>query len=85
MEEALCETTVLRQFAGLNLERISDETTILNLRRLFEKYGLVSGILRVINGCLGDRGLMLRQGMVVDATIIHAPSSAKNKDGKRAL
>lgn len=83
MEEALYETTILRQFAGLNLERIPDETTILNFRRLLEKYELAAGILQVINGYLGDRGLLLRQGTVVDATIIHAPSSTKNKDGKR--
>ncbi|KPB54042.1 hypothetical protein ALP18_200350 [Pseudomonas amygdali pv. myricae] len=44
---------------------------------------MAGGILQVINGYLGDRGLMLRQGTVVDATIIHAPSSTKNKDGKR--
>ena len=60
-----------------------DETTILNFRRLLEKHELAGGILQVINGYLGDRGLMLRQGTVVDATIIHASSSTKNKDGKR--
>jgi IS5 family transposase len=48
-----------------------------------EKHELAGGILQVINGYLGDRGLMLRHGTVVDATIIHAPSSTKNKDGKR--
>jgi len=83
MEEALYETTILRQFAGLSLERIPDETTILNFRRLLEKHELVAGILAVINGYLGDRGLSLRQGTIVDATLIHAPSSTKNKDGKR--
>lgn len=83
MEESLYETTILRQFAGLNLDRTPDETTILNFRRLLEKHELAGGILQVINGYLGDRGLMLRQGTVVDATIIHAPSSTKNKDGKR--
>ncbi|RMR32319.1 Mobile element protein, partial [Pseudomonas syringae pv. coriandricola] len=83
MEEALYETTILRQFAGLSLDRIPDETTILNFRRLLEKHELAGGILQVINGYLGDRGLMLRQGTVVDAKIIHAPSSTKNKDGKR--
>ena len=77
------ETDVLRQFAGLHLDRIPDETTILNFRRLLEKHELAGGILQVINGYLGDRGLMLRQGTVVDATIIHAPSSIKNQDGKR--
>ncbi|AHC75142.1 hypothetical protein CSB95_5616 [Pseudomonas aeruginosa] len=50
MEEALYETTILRQFAGLNLERIPDETTILNFRRLLEKHELAAGILAVING-----------------------------------
>jgi IS5 family transposase len=83
MEEALYETTILRQFAGLSLERIPDETTILNFRRLLEKNELAAGILAVINGYLGDRGLSLRQGTIVDATLINAPSSTKNKDGKR--
>ena len=83
MEEALYETTILRQFAGLSLERIPDETTILNFRRLLEKHELAVGILAVINGYLGDRGLSLRQGTIVDATLINAPSSTKNKDGKR--
>lgn len=83
IEEALYETTILRQFAGLSLERIPDETTILNFRRLLEKHELAAGILAVINGYLGDRGLSLRQGTIVDATLINAPSSTKNKDGKR--
>jgi IS5 family transposase len=84
MEESLFGTTILRQFAGLHLDRIPDETTILNFRRLFEKNHLAGGILEVINGYLSDRGLMLRQGTIVDATIIHAPTSTKNKEGKRA-
>ncbi|MFU6991488.1 IS5 family transposase [Pseudomonas paraeruginosa] len=83
MEEALYETTILRQFAGLSLERIPDETTILNFRRLLEKHELAVGILAVINGYLGDRGLSLRQGTIVDATLIHAPSSTKNQDKQR--
>jgi IS5 family transposase len=66
----------------LNLERIPDETTILNFRRLLEKHELAGGILVVINGYLGDRGLSLRQGTIVDATLIHAPSSTKNQGGK---
>ena len=83
MEEALYETTILRQFAGLSLERIPDETTILNFRRLLERHELAVGILAVINSYLGDRGLSLRQGTIVDATLINAPSSTKNKDKKR--
>ncbi|KPW81850.1 ISPssy, transposase, partial [Pseudomonas syringae pv. coriandricola] len=50
---------------------------MLNFRRLLEKHELAGAILQVINGYLGDRGLMLRQVTVVDATIIHAPSSTK--------
>jgi IS5 family transposase len=83
MEDALYETTILRQFSGLSLERIPDETTILNFRRLLEKHKLDAGIIGVINCYLGDRGLSLRQATIVDATLIHAPNSTKNKDGKR--
>ncbi len=54
MEEALYGTTILRQFAGLSLDRIPDETAILNFRRLFEKHELAGGILQIINGYLGD-------------------------------
>lgn len=75
MEEALYETTTLRQFSGLHLDRIPDETTILNFRRLLEKHELAGWILQLINGYLGDRGLLFRQGTVVDATIIHSQSS----------
>jgi IS5 family transposase len=82
MEEALDETTILRQFAGLSLERIPDENTILNFLRLLKKHELAAGILAVINGYLSDRGLSLRQGTIVDATLVNAPSSTKNKDGK---
>ncbi|MDH1257513.1 MULTISPECIES: transposase [Pseudomonas] len=53
MEEAFYETTILRQFAGLHLDRFPDETTILNFRRLLEKRELAGGILRVFNGYLG--------------------------------
>lgn len=50
MEESLCETTILRQFPGLHLDPISDETTILNFRLLLEQHELAGGILQVING-----------------------------------
>lgn len=83
MEEAMYETFLLRQFAGMSLERLPDETTILNFRRLLEKHELAADILAVINSYLGDRGLSLRQGTIVDATLINAPSLTKNKDGKR--
>lgn len=84
VEKALYEIATLHQFAGVNLERIPDETTILNYRRLLKNAELAAGILGTINGYPGDRGLSLRQGTVVDATLIHVPSSTKNKDDKRA-
>ncbi|MBV2133379.1 IS5 family transposase [Pseudomonas sp. MAP12] len=83
MEEALYEVAILRHFAGLHLDRTPYETTILNFRRLLERHDLANQILEVINGYLGERDLLLRQGSIVDATIIHASSSTKNKDGKR--
>jgi len=84
MEEALYEITPMRQFARLTLSApIPEDTTIMKFAHLLEKHQLAAGILQVINGYLQDKGLSLRQGTIVDATIIHAPSSTKNKDGKR--
>lgn len=84
MEEALYEITSMRQFARLTLSApIPEDTTIMNFRHLLEKHQLAAGILETINNYLRDKGLSLRQGTIVDATIIHAPSSTKNKEGKR--
>ncbi len=84
MEEALCEITLMRQFARLTLSApIPEDTTIMNFRHLLEKHQLASGIMESINNYLRDKGLSMRQGTIVDATIIHAPSSTKSKEGKR--
>lgn len=84
MEEVLYEITPMRQFARLILSgRIPEDTTIMNFRHLLEKHKLAPASLAVISGYLQDKGLFLRQGTIVDATIIHAPSSTKNEDGKR--
>lgn len=84
MEEALYEIASLRQFARLSLlEAIPDETTLLNFRHLLERHGLAAKMLVVVNAHLARRGLLLRQGTIVDATIIHAPSSTKNSTGTR--
>ncbi len=85
MEEALYEVAPLRRFAGLSLARgsVPDETTILNFRRLLETHALAPAILATVNTHLSGQGLLLRQGTIVDATIIHAPSSTKNKDKTR--
>ena len=74
----------MRQFARLTLSApIPEDTTIMNFRHLLEKHQLAAEVLETINNYLQDKGLSLRQGTIVDATIIHAPSSTKNKEGKR--
>lgn len=85
MEDALYEIESMRRFAGLELneDAIPDETTISKFRRFLEQHGLAAKILEAVNAHLGQQGLLLRQGTIVDATIIHAPSSTKNRDKKR--
>ena len=84
MEEALYEMPVMRRFARLGgLDNIPDETTILNFRRLLETHDLAPQILERVNGHLARKGQSLKAGTIVDATIIAAPSSTKNKDGER--
>jgi len=85
MEEALHEVPLLRHFAGLDAgtDTMPDETTILNFRHLLEKHALSSVLFAEINGLLLERGLLLREGTTVDATLIAAPPSTKNREGKR--
>jgi len=84
MEEAPYEIASLRSFAGFKLsEPIPDETTFLNFRHLLEEYDLAEDILKQVNGHLARKGLLLKRGSIVDATIIAAPSSTKNTEGKR--
>ena len=85
MEEALHDTPLYREFAELDnwTTRLPDESTILRFRHLLEKHKLAEQMLVVINDMLRDRGLMLRTGTVVDATLIAAPSSTKNASGTR--
>ena len=84
MEEALYDTPVMRRFAGRGgLDTVPDETTILNFRRLLETHDLARQLLEQVNTYLSRKGLSLRGGTIVDATIIAAPSSTKNGDGRR--
>ncbi|MBU1691216.1 MAG: IS5 family transposase [Gammaproteobacteria bacterium] len=85
MEEALHEVPLLRRFAGLDAgtDTMPDETTILNFRHLLERHALSSVLFAEINGLLSERGLLLREGSTVDATLIAAPPSTKNREGKR--
>jgi len=85
MEEALHDVPLFRDFAGLGGwdDRLPDETTILRFRHLLEKNDLAPRMLEAVNDVLRAKGLMLRAGTVVDATLIAAPSSTKNNSGQR--
>jgi len=85
MEEALHDMPLFREFAGLGgwSDRLPDETTILRFRHLLEQHKLAPKILQTVNELLSSKGLMLRTGTVVDATLIAAPSSTKNQSGER--
>jgi IS5 family transposase len=85
MEEALHDVPLYCQFAQLDpgLSRLPDESTILRFRHLLEAGDLSLQIMAAINATLSAKGLMLKTGTVVDATLIAAPSSTKNKDGER--
>ena len=85
MEEAIYDSQAIRGFVGIDLSRESapDETTILNFRHLLEEHDLTKAIFEKINKHLTAHGLLLREGTIVDATLIAAPSSTKNKEKAR--
>jgi IS5 family transposase len=85
VEDALYESSVLRRFAGIDLGRAPapDETTILNFRHLLEEHDLCGQMLDAVNLYLESRGIRITTGTIVDATIIHAPSSTKNEKKER--
>jgi IS5 family transposase len=85
MEDALYDIESLRRFADIDIEVdvIPDETTILNFRHLLERHHLTQKIFEKTQQYLAEKGLLLREGTIVDATIINAPSSTKNQDKTR--
>ena len=85
VEEALYDVISMREFVGIDLgnEPAPDETTILRFRHLLEKQGLGKRLFEEVGRHLQDKGLKLSTGTIVDATIISAPSSTKNKAGER--
>lgn len=85
MEEMLIDSESMRRFAGINLmdDPVPDETTILKFRHLLEEHQLTARLFREVGMLLTERGLLLHQGTIVDATIISAPPSTKNRDRKR--
>ncbi|MFP5229279.1 MAG: IS5 family transposase [Acidobacteriota bacterium] len=84
-EDALYESAVLRRFVGIDLGRAPapDETTILNFRHLLEEHELCGAMLDTVNRYLESKGIRITTGTIVDATIIHAPSSTKNEKKER--
>ena len=85
MEDALYDIESMRRFAGVDIavDMIPDETTILHFRHLLEKHELTRKIFEKTQRYLTEKGLLLREGTIVDATIINAPSSTKNRDNTR--
>ena len=85
MEEALYDMALFREFVGLDAGEynLPDESTILRFRHLLEAHNLSSQILATVNATLAAKGLLLKSGTVVDATLIAAPSSTKNSSGER--
>jgi IS5 family transposase len=84
MEEAFFDTPLYRAFAQLQeFSRVPDESTILRFRHRLEKHKLADAMLEEVNELLQQRGLLLKTGTIVDATLIAAPSSTKNKDKER--
>ena len=85
LEDALYDNTPLRLFVGIDLSResVPDATTLLLFRRLLETHELTSVLFAEINAGLTEKGLLLKGGSMVDATLIAAPSSTKNADHAR--
>lgn len=85
MEEALFDVPLYREFVRLpeGSVRLPDESTILRFRHLLEKHGLAVQMFAAVNATLTAKGLILKTGSVVDATLIHVPSSTKNSTGTR--
>jgi len=85
IEDALYDSHAVRRFVGMDLARDTapDATTLLRFRRLLEAHQLTQAMFEAINRHLADKGLLMRKGTVVDATIISAPSSTKNRSKAR--
>ncbi len=85
VEEALYDSNAMRRFVGIDLGRepAPDETTVCKFRHLIERHGLAEKLFASVNRYLAERGLRVSNGTIVDATIIQAPSSTKNRDKQR--
>src|SRR5271169_13614 len=85
LEDAIYDSQAMRGFARIDLcaDGVPDATTLLKFRRLLETNDLCKGLFTAINADLTARGLMMRAGTLVDATLLAAPPSTKNREKKR--
>ena len=85
VEEALYDSPLMREFVGIDLgrEAVPDETTVCKFRHLLEEHEIGAAMLATVNEHLQKRGVRIATGTIVDATIIHAPSSTKNQKQER--
>jgi IS5 family transposase len=85
VEDAIYDSQSMRGFTRIDLgaDGVPDATTLLKFRRLLETNDLCKALFTAINADLEARGLMMREGTLVDATLIAAPPSTKNKEKKR--
>ena len=85
VEDAIYDSQALRNFCGIDLAvaSVPDSTTLMDFRHLLEKNALPQAMLQEVNALLKERGLLMSQGTLIDATLIAAPSSTKNKPHAR--
>ncbi|MBI4188970.1 MAG: IS5 family transposase [Betaproteobacteria bacterium] len=85
VEDAIYDSQALRNFCRIDsaVESVPDATTLLNFRHLLETHELPQAMLREVNAMLKERGLLMSQGTLIDATLIAAPSSTKNRKHER--
>jgi len=85
MEEEVYDRNSFQKFLDIDLlgDTVPDETTILNFRHILEEHNLQEKFLEIVNTFLEKKGYLMKRGTIVDATLIAAPSSTKNKERKR--
>ena len=86
-EDAIYDSESMRRFVGVELgeDTVPDETTILRFRHLLEEHGLTEAIFGEVRALLEEKRLLLKSGTIMDATIVHAPSSTKNEKKARGI
>ena len=84
-EDALYDSESMRRFVGVELseDAVPDESTILRFRHLLEQHQLTEQLFETVNARLARKGVLVRQGTIVDATILNAPTSTKNAAQER--